>query len=43
MAAFVAHIASSILSLNSFTSVSLTPPIFKIATPPVNLLILFSI
>jgi flavin reductase (DIM6/NTAB) family NADH-FMN oxidoreductase RutF len=35
-AALVAHNASLILSFNSFTSVSLTPPTFKIATPPVS-------
>lgn len=36
-AALVAQIASFILSFNSFTSVSVAPPTFKFATPPVNL------
>jgi hypothetical protein len=36
-AALVAQIASSILSFNSLTSVSLAPPTLRIATPPVNL------
>lgn len=35
-AAFVAQIASSILSFNSLTSVSVAPPTFKLATPPTN-------
>ena len=36
-AALVAQIASSILSFNSFTSVSVAPPTLRFATPPVNL------
>ena len=36
-AALVAQIASSILSFNSFTSVSVAPPTLRLATPPVNL------